>query len=206
MDTIKIKELAYKLMANRKAHLEREKGAIYYHGERVAKTVIHLRKIILPKEEKYDAILTIAAWFHDMGKGIEPHDKYGAVLTKEALKELVPSKELESICELIALHSDRKPEHNHSVLVKLLQDADIIDHFGVYEIWMNFQYYAHKDEPIAASIEFYEKEFPKYKDNCRKLINFDVAREIFDEKCEFTDHFVKRMKIEAEGDIVGLSE
>lgn len=207
MDTIKIKEIAFKLMANRKAHLEREKGAIYYHGERVAKTIISLREIILPNDDSNDEILTIAAWFHDIAKGIEPHAKYGAPLAKEALKELIPPAELDTICDLIALHCDRHPESNeHSTLAKLLQDADLIDHFGVYEIWMNFQYYAYTNEPMSASIDFFEKEYPLLSEKCRELLNFEVSRRVFDEKYEFAKLFIERMKIEGIGDIYNLDK
>ena len=104
MDLIKIKNEAFRLMADRKAHLEREKGGIYFHGDRVAKTVIHLRNVVLPNDDSKDELLTIAAWFHDIAKGIEPHASYGAVLTKEALQVLVPPLMLEAICELIATH------------------------------------------------------------------------------------------------------
>ena len=44
MDINVLKEIAYKLLANRKAHLEREKGFIYYHGLSSVKLSLKLRK------------------------------------------------------------------------------------------------------------------------------------------------------------------
>lgn len=37
MDIKVLEDIAYKMMVNRKYHIEREKGFIYYHGLRVAK-------------------------------------------------------------------------------------------------------------------------------------------------------------------------
>jgi len=48
MDIKLIQEKAYKLMGSRKAHIEREKGGIYFHGQRCANIAIKLRKQILP--------------------------------------------------------------------------------------------------------------------------------------------------------------
>ena len=201
MDINVLKEIAYKLLSNRKSHLEREKGFIYYHGIRVSKLSLKLRKVILKEDSSHDDIILVASLFHDIVKGIEPHGEYGAVLMKDILKEHCTEHEINEIIEIIYSHNLRKRDNDYSEYIKIVQDADILDHFGAVEIWMNFQYYVHKDEPMQNSVEFYNKEFDSEVRNCRALLNYDVSREIFDDKVSFVHSFIDRFRREAEGEI-----
>jgi len=196
-----IKQRAYENLRKRKAHHHRETGFIYYHGVRVAKLVINLRKLVLPEDDSNDEVLQAAAYFHDVAKGIEPHSKYGAVLVKEILGDLCTQEELAQIAALIESHASRKkrPYNNYEML---LQDADLLDHFGTMELWMNFYYYATEDESVEASIDFYRTEFKEMSVKNRSLLNFEISEKIFDEKLEFVNAFVERMEIESKGEIV----
>lgn len=78
MDIEKINDIAFKTMSKRKSHLKREKGFIYYHCQRVAKVSLNLRKSLFPDKELKDKIIYVGALFHDVTKGIEPHNKTGA--------------------------------------------------------------------------------------------------------------------------------
>jgi uncharacterized protein len=81
--------LAQKQMAQRKAHPMRETGFIYRHGRRVAASVCRLRARITD-DASHDEALRIAGLFHDIGKGIEPHARSGAVLARDLLAEHLP--------------------------------------------------------------------------------------------------------------------
>ena len=200
MDINSLKEIAYKLLANRKSHLEREKGFTYYHGQRVSKLSLRLRESILSEDCSHDDIIVVASLFHDIAKGIEPHGKYGAVLMKDVLKEYCTEYEINEITEIIYSHNLRKKNNSYSEYIKIVQDADILDHFGSVEIWMNFQYYAHKDEPMQNSVEFYNKEYDSEVQKCRALLNYNVSQEIFDDKVSFVHSFIDRFSLESEGD------
>jgi uncharacterized protein len=202
MDLELIKQRAFENLGKRKAHRHRETGFIYYHGVRVARLVINLRKLVLPEDSSMDELLQAAAYFHDVAKGIEPHSKYGALLVKEMLMDLCTEEELEQIAALIACHAHRK-KREYNAYEMLLQDADLLDHFGTVELWMNFYYYALEDKSMDASLEFYNTEFEALAAKNRSLLNYDVSRQIFDEKLEFLNSFLKRMEIESKGDIVG---
>lgn len=201
MDISVLKEIAYKLMGNRKAQLEREKGFIYYHGLRVSKISLNLRKIILSEDCSHDDIITVASLFHDVAKGIEPHGKNGAVLVKEILRDYCSEYEMTGIEDIIYYHSLRKKNNDYSDYIKIVQDSDMLDHFGSMEIWLNFQYCAYKDESIQKALEFYNNKYNDEVQKCRGLLNYEASCKIFDEKVSFTNSFVDRFRREAEGEI-----
>lgn len=202
MDLVKIKQKAQTLMSGRKAHLEREKGGIYHHGQRTANIVLELRKSILPDDTSHDDLLTVAAWFHDCAKGIEPHEEYGAVVARQALQEFLSDNELNIVCNLVALHCARKPKDNdYTDYTKLLQDADMIDHFGVYSIWMNIQYQAHTEGTISDMIKWHKENHTPFVTKHRKLLNYDISKEIFDERVAFEKEYIARLNDEGTGKI-----
>jgi uncharacterized protein len=201
MDLSLMKQRAFEYLGQRKAHHHRETGFIYYHGARVAKLVINLRKLILPEDSSMDEILQAAAYFHDVAKGIEPHSKYGAVLVKEIIQDLCTEEEIKQISGLIQCHAHRK-KRQYNNYEMLLQDADLLDHFGTIELWMNFYYYATEDQNMDFSIDYYHTEFKDMAVKNRSLLNFEISEKVFDEKLEFVNNFVKRMEIENKGDIV----
>jgi uncharacterized protein len=201
MDINIVSEIAHKLMVNRKAHLAREKGFIYYHGVRVSKLALKLREVIIPEDYSHDDILVVASLLHDVAKGIEPHGKFGAVLVKDILREHCTEYEINEIADIVHYHQQRIRENNYSDYIKIVQDADILDHFGAIEIWMNFQHYAYTDEPMHNSVEFYSSEFDSIVHKSRELLNYDVSRKIFDDKISFVNSFVDRFKKESEGEL-----
>ncbi len=201
MNLEKIKELAYKHMADRKAHKEREKGFIFYHGVRTGKLAVSLREAIIPGNTQKDQILRVAGYFHDVAKGIEPHGEYGAVLVKEILKDQCTPSELEEISELIFYHQKRKKDPNYSDYIKIFQDADTLDHLGTIEIWMNFNYYSYMEQPIEESVKFYNEHFDEQVRTMRELLNYQISERILDDKVQFVKDFAERMKAEANGEI-----
>ena len=108
MDLAAIKELAWQSMGERITHPQREKGFIYYHGQRVAAIALQLRELICPGDESYDQVILVGGWFHDVGKGLEPHWEYGALIAREMLKEHCSPRELEQIVEIVQGHTLRK--------------------------------------------------------------------------------------------------
>ena len=203
MDFAKLDTLAMKWMGSRKSHKEREIGAVYDHGKRVSTGVLSLRKAVT-EDSSHDNLLRAAGMFHDVGKGIEPHDRSGAVLVRDLLKEHVAADELEEIARLIAAHCDRCPqEEKYDVWARLLQDADLLDHYGAYDIWMCFNYYAYtSQEGIGKATDFLLNEYPKQAAHHRELLNFEVSKQIFDEKVAFEKAFAQRLMIETTGSYI----
>ena len=127
--------------------------------------------------------------------------KYGAVLMKDILKEYCTEYEINEVIEIIHYHNLRKKNNDYSEYIGIVQDADILDHYGAVGIWMNFLYCAYKDKPMQTSVEFYKKEFDSEVKKCRALLNYDVSRKIFDDKVSFEYSFIDRFNSESEGEI-----
>lgn len=48
--------------------------------------------------------------------------------------------------------------------------ADILDYFSFIEIWMNFHYYAYKDEHMQNSLEFFYNEYETEVENVENYL------------------------------------
>ena len=205
MDLHQIDQIAEKLMGNRKVHQEREIGGALHHGRRVANTALSLRKIILPADSARDDVLRVAAWFHDVGKGLEPHARYGGIIVQEALKNVCTERQLAQIAELVTLHANSKlPGDAYPDLLKILQDADLLDHYGTYAIWMEFLYSAYTGKTIQQTYTYDPKTWTARCEKHRASLHYDISKRIFDERLAFVDSFYDRFRIEGQGGIIDL--
>lgn len=190
----KIHEIAFRTMGKRKSHLNRERGFIYYHCERVAKISIHLRKELFPDDSSLDDRIYVGALFHDVAKGIEPHHQTGSALIRTLLQEECTGEELDDIADIIRYHNTRHQE-DLPFHIKIVQDADVMDHFGSLEIWLKFVYSGHMNENVFDAIRLWEsEEYKKYLENSRHSLNYERSREIFDRKVEFAAQFENRFR------------
>lgn len=201
MDLAAIKQLAYDTMENKSSHPWKERGNKYYHGQRVAKLALILRKHLFPGDRSQDDIITVAAWFHDINNGEENHSALGAENTIEILRNLCTKSELEKIYDMIKKHDDRYSDRRmFSNFQMLHQDADLLDHFGTYDIFSECINNTHHGGTILDLIDRLNNrqiEFQKHRD----LLNFDISKYILDDKAEFARRFAERLSIEGVGEI-----
>ncbi len=195
--------IAEKVMASRRPHSLRESGYIRRHGKRVAALVFDLAEELPAGLQLQRDILQVAALFHDVGKGFTPHAEIGALLVREYLRDECTPEELERVAFLVGAHCYRKTgSYGGDNELHLLQDADILDHFGSQEVWLNFAYQLHSDKGPEGSIQFWQsKEFRKHIDTCRGLLNYGFAAAEFDRRFEFLAEFIRRFGVESEGRI-----
>lgn len=204
MDFEKLEKLAWKYMGKKKSHLEREIGAAFYHCKRVSTSVLELRKEIFPEDASMDDVLRCAGLFHDIGKGIEPHNHSGAVLVRDLLKDELSDEELSLVCQLIEAHCDRQPESDvHTWYEKLLQDADMVDHFGGQGIWLTCVYRAFTNcGSMADVVEYQQSEGHKEAVGAKELLNYDYSKKIMQDKIDFEKMVVDRFAVESQGKFV----
>ncbi|NMA61728.1 MAG: HD domain-containing protein [Firmicutes bacterium] len=202
VDLDQIQKVAFETMGHRQVNPQREPGYIYYHGQRVGKIALQLRELIFPFQDQDDGVILVGGWFHDVGKGIEPHWEYGALLVERILGEHCSVDQLEQIREIVGNHTLRK-EKEYPHYVQLVQDGDILDHFGSQEIWLNFWHTAYHKQNLDYALEFYETRYQKQVVKVRELLNFEESVEFFNEKDRFVRSFVERLRKEGMGDLVG---
>lgn len=202
MDINRIEELAFHKMGNRKSHSKREKGYIYYHGLRTAKLSLNIRKIVDEVCSEKDNVIYVASLFHDIAKGIEPHNENGSVLFQQILKDECSHEELIEMAEIIRCHNLRDSNKAWTKQIRIVQDADMLDHMGTMEVWLNFAHQVYDEKSVDASIEFYSnEEFEYYLKECRNKLNYDISKKIFDDRAKFIHEFVQRLNIEGKGGI-----
>jgi HD superfamily phosphodiesterase len=201
MDLAKIKQIAYDEMSE-KVHWSGEKRGKYYHGERTAKIALALREHVLPNDTAHDEFITVAGWFHDCMHGEENHALVGAERAKILLSEHCTADEMREIYDIMYRHDDRLSDRaEFSVYAKIQQDADLLDHFGTYDIWTVFVYSHLIGRDIVETIEHYKEWAEKLSKEFEKELNFDVSKKIYRERVEFTRRFTERFSVEGTGGI-----
>ena len=205
MNLVDIKKIAETEMGDKRSSPYNERGDKFAHGERVAKLAIRLRELILPNDNSCDDVLMVAAWFHDICNGFgdrAEHAVSGVERTKELLRNNCSQEELDKITGIIAVHDDRKPDDNtHSAIIKIHQDADLIDHFGTLDIWRFVAYAIGHGETISEAICYMQNEWPDLLKRWRKELHFDLSKKIFDDRVEFARLFIERFAVEGAGEI-----
>ena len=202
MDLLKIKQIIFDELAEKSSHNWKEKGNKYHHGERVAKLILTLRNYIIPDDDGHDDILTVAAWFHDIMNGTDNHALLGAERTKELLSGYCSDYEMREIYDIIYRHDDRYSDReSFSVYARLHQDADLLDHFGTFDIWTQFLYAVCHGQTILEEIKYMNEWRSELDTKYGGELNFEISKKIYDEKTEFYNYFADRFSVEGTGGI-----
>ncbi|MBQ7433867.1 MAG: HD domain-containing protein [Lachnospiraceae bacterium] len=206
-----IRELAAEQMMQRRSHPAVELGNKYFHGQRVGNTVIELRKQLFPNHPEWDETLLVAAWFHDIANDrTNPeldHQQAGADMTAAILKNVCLAEEVEQICSLIACHDMREPGNaSYSDQARLLQDADLLDHLGIFDIWYIFSMAATQGLSMPELFEWFEQTRPGKEELYYYQCNFALSQRILLEKSKFVYDFGARYLTEGNGQIWHLEE
>lgn len=192
---------ASEIMLQTKSHDRREPGWAYRHGRRTANLALWLREKLFPDNPEMDDNLYAAGLFHDCAKddGAD-HGEAGARRAAKYLKGIVPEADMPAVTRAIARHNKRgMPEC--TALEKLLQDADIIDHFGAIEVWLNVSYSVLGGEGPERSLEFYTNEWNGMVGELRMQFNYELAKSVFNDRIAYNDGFIARLREESEGRI-----
>lgn len=202
MDLIKIKQILFDEMKE-KVLWGAEKSGKYYHGERVAELALKLKSYIIPDDNgEYDDIIKVAGWYHDVSHGTENHALVGAERTKTLLADHCSEWEINEIYNIIYRHDDRISDRNEfSVYAKIQQDADFIDHFGTYDIFLGFLCASRDSRTIVEEIENMQDRFKNFHMKYENELNFEISKKIYKEKIEFFRQFTERFKFENDGGI-----
>lgn len=187
MDLRQIDAIARQTMDGRVSHATREPGWLYYHGRRTGKLALWLADRL-----DYDVdrtLLYVGALFHDIGKGEPNHAERGAAIAAAHLAPHCLPDELATICELVR-HHDRRGNPDATHPVRMLQDADILDHVGPLGTWLAFYWSGARQESVEDHRSFIEgAQNQRYRSSMRAKLNYDVARDEFDRRIAYEDAF-----------------
>lgn len=202
MDIEKLRQIACDNMAERRSHDFKERGNKYYHGQRVAKLALTLRPRVTDDASK-DELISASAFFHDICNGQPEHGTRGAEATRELIKDACSPEDCDAIFAIVGAHDKRVPGGgDYDFATKLVQDADILDHYGVYSIWMEFVYAIHNDKTLDGVRDYMLNVWPQVYQKDLGRLNYDVSRAILDEKAEFGDAFAARFAKEINGELI----
>lgn len=191
MDRTRVEQVAEEALAQRQGHPAREPDWLLHHGRRTARLALWLCDQV--QVEVDGDTLYVGALLHDIGKGNEPHNETGAAMTRTLLADhctdhCTPT-ELQEICELIRCHT-LYGQADLSLAAKLVQDADILDHVGVIDVWLAFYWSGAHHETVADHVRFiHGEENRRYRAKLRALLNFAASQQLFDERIAVEDAF-----------------
>jgi uncharacterized protein len=187
MNLERIDQIAREAMLGRAEHEAREPGWLYHHGRRSGRVAQWLAACL--RADVDGEILYIGALFHDVGKGREPHNEIGAERARALLGPLCIEDEITEICELVRQHNQRG-DPKQTTAIKLVQDADALDHVGPIGPWLSFYWSGAKGERIEDQRSFIQgEENRRYRAGMRAMLNFDLSRQEFDRRVRFEDEF-----------------
>lgn len=188
-----------------------EPGYRYHHGLRVGALAVGLaERLALGLDSE---LLYVAGVIHDVGKsgyqGEEPHGPRGESILRAEAAAWFSSDELERIGCMVARHYARphsrwyegreKPTWPNEVLV--LQDADILDHFGCNHVWQSFLWARHLRRSPQDTLAYYWRN-PKeleWREEARRALNYDLSRTELDRRLARSDAFCREFAMEQAG-------
>jgi uncharacterized protein len=201
MNRKKCIQIARLAMAGRKANPDRERGYTFHHGLRVARLAGELCRQISAPLEVSEQLMFVAALFHDVGKGYEPHGHYGAGVITRLLAGQLDDDELAAAGRIIREHN-RRNKRTCWTASKIVQDADLLDHFGSHGIWLHVQYSAAHGRSGEQTLTHYNsRENLAYQVKSRKSLNFQISKLAFDRRLAMERQFMDRLAQETAGEL-----
>ncbi len=199
MNRDRLLDIAREAMAGRKTHRGRERGFVFHHGRRTARLALSLHEALGRPEGLDPDGLFAAGLFHDVGKGAPAHHEAGARAARALLAGEVDAEALERIAFLIENHSHRgRPELPLDVHV--LQDADLLDHFGAPMIWLLVSFAASHGRSPRATLAYYHGEVHRrHLEGSRAALNLPAALRAFDARRRLELDFLARLEAEEDG-------
>ena len=191
-----------------------ELGYRLHHGERVGAIAASLAERVCPGAAPSE-LYRIAGVVHDVGKagyrGPVPHGPRGAQILRAEAAQWFEPEELDFVCLMVENHYARplsrwyegkeKPVWPAPVLV--IQDADLLDHFGTNYFWITFHHAIAKGEGPDRFFASYTEPGTRrglgWVQDSRRSLNFEESRRELDRRQSLAEAFYKEMAMDLEG-------
>ena len=170
----------------------RERGYLFNHGLRVANLARRLAAEIDEDAGVRNDLLFVAGLFHDVAKGDEPHAENGADRAKDILAGDLDDAQRAAVAEMIRDHCRRREPRGVPVASRVLQDADLLDHFGAQSVWLVLHDAC--DNAPRQCLDIYARwRSDERIADWRSLLNFEASRQQFDCRIAFERDFFRRL-------------
>ncbi len=184
----------------------REQGYRYYHGKRASKLACEIAR----NEhlcEKINCISLIAAsLFHDIGKCMpendyDDHAKRGSIAVGKLLSGLFCRDSHKVVTEAIYWHNKRD-ESPDTLCVEglILQDADILDHFGAQAVWLTIFNTAVDNNSVDEALKLWDSDqMNSWTDYAAGHLNFPTSQAAMQKRLDRTEQFFRHLRRENAG-------
>ncbi|MFO7794414.1 MAG: HD domain-containing protein [Candidatus Nanohaloarchaea archaeon] len=157
----------------------------YQHLETTHKHVCKFQERL--DVEVDNKVLEIAALYHDIGRvkdivygemdpfeGNEGHAEHGAKIVEEYISDFVSKEQLEKIKEIIENH------HSEASTIegKIVQDADKVSNFGVFNLWRQIHYSAQHERTLEESLDYFWNKAVSQFENHIEEMHFEETSEL----------------------------
>ena len=104
----------------------------------------------------------------------------GSKMVPKILGRVLEKSEIEDIQRLVREHNLRERPNICKLDSRTLQDADVLDHFGVQGIWLSVYYTAKNNGDQKDMLNYYQsKEHKEYAEDKFYGLNFDISKKMF---------------------------
>lgn len=186
----KLKERVQKAFSNY-TELGGGRNYRYHHSLNVMKICYKMLEEMNPEVDR--EIVLGGALLHDIGrtedinKGFldpfeskEGHAERGESRVEEFAGDFFNVKELKILEKIVGNH-DSEPK---TLEGKIVQDADMLDVYGVSNLWRMFNYAFEKEKPLRSQKEyFFAQAVPGMRENLDNF-NFDFIRNVAEKRLE----------------------
>jgi HD superfamily phosphodiesterase len=139
-------------------------------------------------------VLEIAALYHDIGRikdiedgemdpfdGHECHAEHGSRIVDRYIEEFVSESQLEKIIEIVGNH------HSWASTLegKLVQDADKLSNFGVFNLWRQIDYAAQNEKEIQESLYYFWEDAVKQFNQHIEEMHFERTKNLAEKRLEW---------------------
>lgn len=187
----------------------REPGYRLFHGHRVARLGLELlaRPDVAASGLDRDAptVVWLSGLIHDLFKetlGADPPGVDHAARARDWAARRLPALFGETLARRVAaacyLHNKRHlPAPAEAQVV---QDADLLDHFGAQEVWMSAYFSGARGEGLGDSLAYLlGDENARWRRYAVEHVRFASAREALQERLEYADAVIRRLQAESAG-------